>query len=219
MNVLVVSPHPDDETLGAGATILKRKRMGDHIYWLNLTNVDQGMDWDERFVKRRRQQIVQIRQFYGFDDCLDLHYETAALEEIKKRELIGSIAAYFEKIKPGWVILPDPNDSHKDHRITYESCMACTKIFRFPYVKRITTMEILSETEFGDPANMFVPNYFVDVTDVFEKKIEALQIYDTELGAPPFPRSLEAVRFLGTFRGGMAGVRYAEAFKIIKWIE
>ena len=80
-------------------------------------------------------------------------------------------------------------------------------------------MEILSETDFGDADNPFIPNYFVDISDYIEKKINALNIYDTEMGVPPFPRNYEAIRALATLRGGMSGVRYAEAFKIIKWIE
>ena len=219
MNILVVSPHPDDETLGAGATILKRKQEGDRTYWLNITNIDRSGRWKEQFVRRRQRQIHEVREYYHFDGFCDLHYEPATLEEAAKNELIGKIADYFEKIRPEWIILPDPNDSHKDHRVTYESCMACTKIFRFPYVKKVMTMEILSETDFGDSGSIFVPNYFVDILDTLEKKLEVMRIYDTELGEPPFPRSLEAIRSLAMLRGGAAGAHAAEAFRIIKWIE
>lgn len=107
--------------------------------------------------------------FYQFDGFFDLHYGPSTLEMAHKGDLIGKIAACFEKIKPECVILPDPNDSHKDHRVTYESCMSCTKVFRYPYIKQIMTMEILSETDFGDPYCMFAPNYFVDVSDTLEK--------------------------------------------------
>jgi len=219
MNIMVVSPHPDDETLGAGATILRKKKEGDKVFWLNITNVCPSEKWGKDFVKRRELQIEKIIEFYHFDSFLDLKYEPSTLENIRKSDLIDKISIYFEKIKPEWVILPDPNDSHKDHNVTYESCMACTKIFRFPYVKRIVTMEILSETEFGNPDSMFVPNYFVDISNFLGEKIAAMQIYDTELGNPPFPRSMDAIQALATFRGGMAGVRYAEAYKIIKWID
>ncbi|MDE5699483.1 MAG: PIG-L family deacetylase [Lachnospiraceae bacterium] len=219
MNIAVVSPHPDDETLGAGGTILRKKSEGNKVFWLNMTNVSQSEKWDREFIRRREQQIEKITEFYQFDSFVDLKYEPSTLEDIRKSDLIEKISVCFEKLKPEWIVLPDPNDSHKDHRITYESCMACTKIFRFPYVKRVVTMEILSETEFGNPDSMFVPNYFVDISDFLEKKVTAMQIYDTELGSPPFPRSTDAIQALATFRGGMAGCRYAEAYKIVKWIE
>ena len=80
-------------------------------------------------------------------------------------------------------------------------------------------MEIVSETDFGRPQNPFVPNFFIDVSAVMKQKIEAVKIYDTELGEHPFPRSVDSVKALGTLRGACAGVKYAEAFRIIKWIE
>ncbi len=79
-------------------------------------------------------------------------------------------------------------------------------------------MEILSETDFGRPEHPFVPNVYVDITDYMDKKMEALRIYDTEMGKPPFPRSEENVRALATVRGAMAGVRFAEAFRLVKGI-
>jgi LmbE family N-acetylglucosaminyl deacetylase len=44
--VLFIAPHPDDETLGAGGTILKHKAQGDKIFWLILTNIDTAFGWD-----------------------------------------------------------------------------------------------------------------------------------------------------------------------------
>lgn len=80
------------------------------------------------------------------------------------------------------------------------------------------TMEIVSETDFGRPQNPFLPNYFVDITDFMEQKIEAAKIYDTELGETPFPRSVENIKALATIRGAAAGVKYAESFRLIKYI-
>ena len=79
-------------------------------------------------------------------------------------------------------------------------------------------MEIVSETDFGKPDNPFYPNCYIDITDYMDSKITALKIYDTELGVPPFPRSIENITALATFRGSAAGVKYAEAFRMIKCI-
>lgn len=219
MNILIVSPHPDDETLGAGGTLLKRKSNGDKIYWLNVTNVKGKKGWNEEFLIKRERQIEKICDFFQFDDFCDLNLEPAMLENLDKGKIISEIGEYFKKIQPEWIILPNRGDAHSDHKVVYDSCMACSKVFRYPYIKKITTMEILSETDFGDMERAFTPNYFVDISDYMEKKIAALKIYDTEIGASPFPRSLEAVRALALLRGGMCGVRYAEAFKVIKWID
>lgn len=219
MKIVVVSPHPDDETLGAGGTLLRYKAAGAEIYWVNVTDVEENQGWDNEFVKHRKEQIKKICEYYDFDGVYNLKFQPSQLENMDKGTLIEQIGDCFKKIQPEWVILPDCNDAHSDHKVVFESGMVCTKTFRYPYIKKIMTMEILSETDFGKPTNPFIPNYYIDITDFMDKKLEVLSIYDTEMGEPPFPRSLESVKALGTLRGGTAGVRYAEAFKLIKCIE
>ena len=219
MKVMVVSPHPDDETLGAGGTLLRLKKEGHQIYWLNITDAKEKDGWSASFIKQRKEQIQRVCDFFEFDYTFNLKFPPAKLEMLEKSILIQKIGSCFQTVEPEWIILPDPNDAHSDHKITYESCISCSKIFRYPYIHRITTMEILSETDFGRIDNPFVPNYFVNISDYMKSKIQALEIYDTELGEHPFPRSVDSVKALGTLRGACAGVKYAEAFRIIKWIE
>ena len=69
------------------------------------------------------------------------------------------------------------------------------------------------------PYDKFKPNLYIDITNYFADKAEALRIYDTELGDLPFPRSIEAVKAQAVMRGTEAGVFYAEAFRVIKEIE
>ena len=80
--------------------------------------------------------------------------------------------------------------------------------------------ECISETEFGPQLaeRMFIPNYLVDISDYLSEKIEIMQVYQSELGEHPFPRSIENIKALATFRGAMAGVTYAEAFQVVKMI-
>ncbi len=136
-----------------------------------------------------------------------------------KGEMVGEIGNAFDRVKPDCIILPDYNDAHTDHKYVFEAAYACSKVFRRNYIKRILTMEIPSETNFGMPYDAFKPNFYMDITKYFERKIEALQIYDTEMGEPPFPRSKEAIRAQAVIRGVEAGVAYAEAFQVIKEIE
>lgn len=219
MNIVILSPHPDDETLGAGGTLLRMKKEGNQVYWLNITDVVSGDNWSDKFVERRIEQIECINKKYQFDGFCNLKYIPCSLENVDKGELISKISEYFMQIKPEWVILPNPGDAHTDHRVVYEAAMSCTKVFRYPYVKKITTMEIISETDFNKNGDAFSPNYFVDITDFIDDKLETMKIYDTELGEAPFPRNLEAIKSLALVRGGTAGVKYAEAFKIVKWID
>lgn len=51
MNILVVSPHPDDETLGAGGTILRLMQEGNAVSWLNITGI-QGIQITQQNIER-----------------------------------------------------------------------------------------------------------------------------------------------------------------------
>lgn len=81
--------------------------------------------------------------------------------------------------------------------------------------------ECISETEFS-PAlaeNVFLPNYFVDITAYIEKKLEIMEVFESEIAEHPFPRSLANIKALAHFRGASVGVKYAEAFQLLKFID
>lgn len=219
MKIMVISPHPDDETLGAGGSLLKLKDLGNEIYWLNITDANAGGGYNSAFLEKRKIQIDRIRKYFGFSDFINLKFPPAELNDNIKGDLIKAIGEAFEKVKPDCIILPDYNDAHSDHKYTFEAAHACSKIFRRGYIKRVLTMEIISETNFGMPQDVFKPNLYIDITDYFDKKAEALSIYDTELGQLPFPRNIESIKAQALIRGTESGVLYAEAFRVIKEIE
>ena len=81
--------------------------------------------------------------------------------------------------------------------------------------------ECISETEFSAPLNenVFIPNYFVDITPFLDEKLKIMKVYSSEISEPPFPRSEKNIRALATFRGSTAGVIAAEAFQTLKIID
>lgn len=217
--ILVVSPHPDDETLGAGGLLLKYKQGNNEIYWLNITDMKEEYGYSKELVEKRQKQIKEVKNIYRFDGFFNLELKPAYLEQYESGEIICKISEIINNIKPNMVILPNRTDAHSDHKIVFDWCYSCTKIFRYPYIKMILTMEILSETDFALPDNAFTPNFFVDITDYFEDKTRIMKIYNSEIGEHPFPRSIEAIESLAKLNGIKAGTRYAEAFKIIKFID
>lgn len=219
MNILVVSPHPDDETLGAGGTLLKLKKQGEKIFWLNITDMKIEDGWEAGKVRHRQEQIESVRKFYNFDGFYNLRLSPTCLSSMDESGIIGRIKEVYNEIKPEWLMIPGQYDAHSDHRMVYNCCMACAKTFRAPYIKRITTMEIISETDYGFQMERFEPNLFVDISKELEEKIEAMKIYDTEIEEVPFPRSLENIKALASVRGGFCTSKYAEAFYIVKQIE
>lgn len=218
MNILVVSPHPDDETLGAGGTLLKYRDQGNNIYWLNITNMKDNYGYTKDNINIRINQIEKVKRVFEFVECYDLALQPANLQQYESNVVIKQISDILDNIKPNVLILPNRSDIHSDHKIVFDWCYACTKVFRHPYIKMILSMEILSETDFGIIDDYFIPNYFVDITDYLPQKNKILEIYESEVGQHPFPRSFEGVEAIAKYRGINAGTKYAEAFKILKYI-
>jgi LmbE family N-acetylglucosaminyl deacetylase len=134
--------------------------------------------------------------------------------------LVSKISSVIDRIKPDTIYLPFKGDVHSDHKYIFDAAYSCTKSFRYPFIKKIYMMEILSETEFSVSVkeDSFVPNVFVDISDYMDSKIEIMKIYKSEMGEHPFPRSERNIRALANFRGATCGSEYAESFVLLKEI-
>ncbi|PJZ70384.1 GlcNAc-PI de-N-acetylase [Leptospira perolatii] len=213
---LVIAPHPDDELLGAGGTLLRRKEEGVEIGWLIVTGISEELGWNSERVQARSEEIKLVEKELGFDRVFNLRYPTTRLDQISMSELIGEFSKVFKEFEPNEIFLPHRGDVHSDHRVVFEVGSACAKWFRYPSIQRVLAYETLSETEFGlNHESRFLPNYFINIESYLEKKIELLSVYKSEMGQFPFPRSIENVRALATFRGGSAGFAAAEAFELL----
>ncbi len=220
-NVIIISAHPDDETIGAGGTLLKHKKNGDNIYWLNVTAIFESQGFSQEKIKQRSEEIKKVSDLYGFKEVFLLDYPTMTLTSESILTLVPEISSIFNSVQPEIIYTLNRSDAHSDHRVLSQAVMASTKSFRHPYIKKVLMYECISETEFAPafPENTFIPNYFVDVTDFLNEKIEIMKIYQSEVGQPPFPRSIENLTALATFRGSTSGCMFAEAFQVVKIID
>tara|TARA_B100000029_G_scaffold516693_1_gene632801 strand:+ start:2907 stop:3599 length:693 start_codon:yes stop_codon:yes gene_type:complete len=218
--VLVLAPHPDDETLGCGGTLLKHKEAGDRIYWVIVTCISEKEGWDTAKVKERKGEIEEVLNFYEFEKHFSLDFPAAKLDQVPKKELTNSLGKVFDKINPDIIYVNHGGDIHSDHRSVFEAVSSATKDFRRPNIKKIVTYETISETEFQlhegkDLNESFIPNMYVDITDFFDKKCQAFKIYDSEVMEGSLPRSLSSIEALARFRGSRISSTYAEAFRIL----
>lgn len=219
-NVLAIAVHPDDETLGCGGTLLKHKARGDRTHWLICTDMHSADGFSKQTISSRDQEIASVAALYEFDSVNRLGLATTKVDTYPIRDVVAKISEAMKRLGPSIVYLPFKEDPHSDHRLIFAAAYASAKSFRCPSIRKLLMMETLSETEFapGISGAGFVPNSFSDITQYLDKKVEILNIYGTETGDHPFPRSLENVKALATFRGATAGARYAEAFSVIKEI-
>lgn len=216
---LIVATHPDDETLGAGGVMLRKKAEGNEVYVLNMTHMDVAYGYHEERVASRDYEIEEMVKSYDLDGYYNLKLKPSGLDSYLEGDLLDKISSVFNKVRPSVVILPYYKDVHSDHRITFDLCYSCTKNFRFPHIKKILMMETPSETDFAMTDNTFKPNYFVDISDYIDKKVDIAKVFKGEILEHPFPRSEKNIRAYGIIRGAMIGVDSAEAFVLIKGIE
>ena len=217
-NVLVIAVHPDDETLGCGATLLKHRAQNDNIYWLICTAMTQSHGYNQEQVNARKQVIREVSEQFQFAKVFQLGLAPAHVDTAPSHSLVDQLSAIFNEVKPDTLYLPFKSDVHSDHRAIFDAAFSCTKSFRYPFIKKILMMETLSETEFAPATeeDCFVPNVFNDISAFFEKKCAILNLYQAEMGEHPFPRSIRNVIALATLRGATAGCEYAESFMLLK---
>ena len=218
--ILIAAPHPDDETLGCGGTLLRHIANGDEVHWLIVTDMSRESGFSELQVSKRQREIQKVFETYRFAEVHNLKFPPAGLDTLPKGELISAIGQVIKKVMPEIVYLPYRGDVHTDHAVVFDAVVSCTKWFRYPFIRRTLCYETLSETDFGlnPEARGFTPNFFVDITDYIDKKIEIAKIYETEIGEFPFPRSPEALIALARLRGAASGCLAAESFVLLREI-
>jgi len=213
-NILIISPHPDDETLGCGGMIFKYREYKRKIYWLIMTEMKKNQ-YNLKQINQRKKIISAVYKQYQFQDIFQLKYPTGMLDKINISEIIDAIKSIISKISANIVYIPFHDDIHTDHKITFNASISATKNFRQKSIKNIYMYETLSETNYS-PIDSFKPNVFINITDYFQKKIDILNLYQTELKEHPFPRSLKSIEALAVLRGSQSAYKYAEAFQLIK---
>ena len=216
MKSLVISPHPDDEVLGAGGTLFKRKK-SNFLYWIIVTQM--GPNTPKKKILSRSKEIQKISRLFGFKKVFQLNFNTTELNSSSKKKLITDFSDIFYEIKPNELFVPHFSDIHSDHQIVSEVMSTCAKNFRFPFIKKILAYEVLSETDYNlNRKKIFFPNYYEDITKFLAKKKNAMKIYKSEIKKFPFPRSLQAIDALAKLRGSQIGKNAAECFEILREI-
>ncbi len=214
--VLVIAPHPDDETLGAGGTILKLSASGAEVYWLIVTEQKKKYGISKKIIEKRKKEILKVSNLFKFKKTFQLKLPANRLDTISLDVLIKKIKKICDQVKPELIFLPFEKDIHTDHFNVSRATQACIKSFRNPYIKKALAYEIISETNFNFmKGEKFKAQTFFDISKFLKMKIKICEIYKSEISKHPFPRSILSIKSLAKLRGSQSGFKAAEAFQLL----
>ncbi len=219
--VIVIAPHADDEVIGCGATIAKHIQNGDQVVVVISTNASIGAPelFSENDITHIRGEALEAHKILGVTETIFLDFPAPGLNAYPEYKISIEFLKIFQKYNPTHLYLPHPGDIHQDHKAIYRSALVAARPQGNNKIGNIYCYETLSETEWTPMQEKpFVPNHFVDVTQVFDKKIQSMKCFGSQLKAFPHSRSIETFEALAMYRGSTVGVSRAEAFIVERQI-
>jgi LmbE family N-acetylglucosaminyl deacetylase len=220
MRILIVAPHPDDEILGCGGTIKKLTSQGVRVFVLVVTRGKKGL-YSEARIKNVRQEALKAHSLLSVTETRFLDFPAPDLDLISQAEISEAISSVITEFEIDTLFLPHRGDIHHDHKAVFNAGLVASRPANKFMVKRIYSYETLSETEWAAPlcSETFIPTYFINISDFFPFKLEAMRCFKSQLKEFPNSRSLKSIEALAIFRGSTIGVSYAESFITIRVIE
>jgi LmbE family N-acetylglucosaminyl deacetylase len=204
IDALCIAPHPDDESLGCGGSIVRHIKGGSRVKVIFLTNGDRG-DFEKKFgdnyVKMRKQSAEKAMEILGVKDYEFWSYKDRELylaeKEIKKR-LLHTI----EIFSPSLIYAPSPLEVHPDHKVAFKIVWDLKEKLSI----NIAFYEVLMA---------LYPNILVDITEEIEQKKRAIESYFTEVYYNDYITKVEG---LNKFRTATLpkNIKYAEAFFLLE---
>ena len=116
IDILVIAPHPDDESLGCGGTLLKHLDCGDRVHWLIITGMDSPR-FSEDEINIRSKEIKKVNEMYGFSSITEFNYPPAKLDQVETSKIIEDLNHCIKQIKPNtiYTVLIDVLDIRDDN--------------------------------------------------------------------------------------------------------
>lgn len=219
MNYLVVVAHPDDEVLGAGATINKLINEGHKVaVTIMVSQAAARKDLSSTLASDE----VEAMKIMGVEKTYHADFPNIKMNTVPHLELVQFVENCIEDWEADAIITHHPADTNNDHVQTSYAVQAASRLFQrrpnMSSLKQLLYMEVPSSTEwsFDSSSNRFSPNYYVEIgREGVEVKIKALSAYKGVMRPYPHPRSKEALEGLAAYRGAQAGCNYAEAFESV----
>lgn len=205
MRNLIVIAHMDDELYGMLGSILKFRNNNEYIKILCLTKSENRIH-DFKWLCKKNNINYEI-----------LDYPILKLSKENQSELSDIIFNNIVYDKIDKVFSHTDSDIHSDHKMVFNSTLLAVRPKINSTVNEFLTFKI-SDSNIWSFSNNFNPNYFINISEYMEKKMEFISLlYSSELypNSSNHPRSLININHENAFIGSKIGVEYAEEFQLI----
>ena len=212
--ILVVAAHPDDEVLGCGGTMARFSRAGHKVLTLILGEglTSRRGEHERKHHAPELSKLVKAaeraNEILGVTSLTLRGFPDNRMDSLDRLEVIREVERIIQGTQPEIVYTHHRGDLNIDHQITREAVATACRPMPGQPVTKLCFFEVPSSTEWQVPvlASAFVPNYFVEITETLDLKLEALRAYHSEMRLWPHARSMEAVEHLARWRGASIGV-------------
>jgi LmbE family N-acetylglucosaminyl deacetylase len=211
MNVLVIAPHPDDETIGCGGALYLHAQRGDRVQVVYLTSGELGLKHltRERAWRVREREAKTAAKILGIQGC---HFLRLADWQVGDAVRAGAraLSPVLRTVAPQMIYVPHRGDWHPDHQAAQD--VLCSAVKRVRASVRMAVLEIRAY-EVWTPLAVY--DHVEDISRVMATKVKALRAHRSQLEEFKYER---AMRGLNAFRGELtAKCRYAEVFQTLSW--
>lgn len=221
-HVLVVAAHPDDEVLGVGGTILRHTDQGDRVRILimaeGLTSRAGQRDVDQFHValEELHDKAKKVGDILGAENVQLFNFPDNRMDGRELLDVVKAVEGEVDQFLPDVVYTHHAGDVNVDHTYTHNAVVTACRSLPGQCVKELYFFETPSSTEWQMQTadKVFLPNMYVDIAEMFSKKMQALELYESEMRDYPHSRSYKAVEILARYRGYAAGIALAEAFSV-----
>ena len=211
--VLIFAAHPDDETIGCGGVIRHHLARRDRVAVCIVTDGSSTQyPGNPAKAQRKGRECRAAMALLGVRTVIQLNLPDMKLDTIAHADLNRILSAVVARLRPTILYTHATTDLNLDHALVAASVAVISRPGNHR-IQKVYAYEVLSSSEWSRA--VFAPNTFVNIEPYLNMKIRALRAYRTELRPYPHPRSAEGVKILARYRGLQAGLRAAEAFRLL----
>ena len=219
--LLVIAPHSDDEVLGCGGLISKIKKAGGKVYVL-IFNLGFEKDDTKKSQEKRKKEVQDAMNLLNVDDFHLVHDTPDNNRDLDAKplhsliEIIESSSPVsLEKIEPTMVAIPTIFSHHQDHVHVHNACIAALRPISTPVSDIVLSYEAPEHSRWS-ATGIFEPNFFVEIDDVIDQKIQGFSKYKSQIR--PGGRDADSIRNQAKYRGQEVGKNLCEAFYVHRFI-